>query len=231
MLSERNKLILKTIIREYVDTAQPVSSGLLVEKYNLGISPATVRNEMTELEEAGYIYQPHTSAGRIPTEKAYRFEIEEICTAKPKAVKGSDKKALEESFGFDEASLKKTAKLVADMADAAVFFAFHKNNLYYTGLSNLFSQAEFKQLESVYDTSKVIDAMEDIIDGLFDSLEEGPVLKVGEENPFGAFLGSAILRYKQGNRSGIFGILGPMRMDYAKNLSIISFINEKFKEK
>lgn len=230
MLTQRNKLILKTIIKEYVDTAQPVSSGLLVEKYRLKVSPATVRNEMTELEEAGYIYQPHTSAGRIPTEKGYGFAIEEACSQAPKNLRETERNILQESFGVDEASLKKMAKLVAEMADAAVFFAFHKNKLYHTGLSNLFSQAEFRQMENVYDASRVIDAMEDIIDGLFDSLEEGPALRIGQGNPFGAFMGSALLRYRQGGRSGIFGILGPMRMDYARNLSILHFINEKFKE-
>ena len=231
MLSDRSKIILKAIIKEYVATAQPVSSGLLVEKYNFDISPATVRNEMTELEEAGYISQPHTSAGRIPTKKAYLLEIEEIGANKAKPLRPGEKKILEDCFEPSEEGLKKVAKVVAELADTAVFFAFNKNSLYHTGLSNLFSQPEFKQLDSVYDASKVIDAMEDIIDGLFDSLEDGAVLLAGDNNPFGDFLGSALLRYRQGRQSGIFGILGPIRMDYARNLGIINFIEEKFKDK
>jgi len=73
MISERKKNLLEIIIKEYLQTATPVSSGSLVKKYKLNFSPATVRNEMMELEEESYIYQPHTSAGRVPTEGAYKL--------------------------------------------------------------------------------------------------------------------------------------------------------------
>src|SRR3989339_90566 len=81
-MDKRKELILKTIIKEYIRTALPIGSEGLVEKYNLDISSATVRNEMAGLEEAGYIAQPHTSAGRIPTEKAYNFYLENLSEKK-----------------------------------------------------------------------------------------------------------------------------------------------------
>ena len=74
----RQELILKTIIKEHVRTGAPVGSSFLVDKYKLDISAATVRNEMADLEEDGYIIQPHTSAGRVPTEKAYELYLETI---------------------------------------------------------------------------------------------------------------------------------------------------------
>lgn len=74
-MNTRQQQILEAIIREYVDTTQPVSSGILNKKYNFNASPATIRAEMKKLEETGYLCQPHTSAGRIPTEKGYRFFI------------------------------------------------------------------------------------------------------------------------------------------------------------
>ena len=74
-LSERQRFILTLLIREYIETAQPVGSKLLVERYKLDISPATVRNEMVALTEAGYLRQPHTSAGRVPTEEGYRYFV------------------------------------------------------------------------------------------------------------------------------------------------------------
>lgn len=77
-LSERQKLILGLVVQEYVDTATPVGSKVLVEKYKLEFSSATVRNEMAELADIGYLRQPHTSAGRVPTEDAYRFFVREI---------------------------------------------------------------------------------------------------------------------------------------------------------
>ncbi len=77
-LTERQKLVLGLIVQEYVETAQPISSNRLVEKYSLAFSSATVRNEMAALDEAGYIRQPHTSAGRVPTEEGYRLFVGEV---------------------------------------------------------------------------------------------------------------------------------------------------------
>lgn len=77
-ITERQKLVLALVIREYIETAQPVGSRRLVEQYNLDFSPATVRNEMTVLSEAGLLLQPHTSAGRIPTEEGYRFFVNRL---------------------------------------------------------------------------------------------------------------------------------------------------------
>jgi heat-inducible transcriptional repressor len=77
-LTERQKLILALVIRDYIDTAQPVGSASLVQKYNLDISSATVRNEMVALTEKGYLRQPYTSAGRVPTEDGYRYFVRQL---------------------------------------------------------------------------------------------------------------------------------------------------------
>lgn len=76
MLDDRKKSILEAIIKEYVKTAEPVGSRVIVRKHNLGISAATVRNEMSDLEEMGYLEQPHTSAGRIPSEQGFRYYVD-----------------------------------------------------------------------------------------------------------------------------------------------------------
>lgn len=229
MISDRKRFLLETIIKEYVKTATPVSSGILVEKYKLDISPATVRNEMMELEEEGYIYQPHTSSGRIPTEAAYELFIAAFKEAKKKKdLRETEEKTLEQLFKRDEAAYKATAKAIAELSSAAVFWAFHKNDLYYTGLSNLFSQPEFRQVNAVCDVSGVIDRLEDIIDEVFEDLEEGEQILIGSKNPFGNFLSAVIVKYKYNNQSGVLGILGPMRMDYEKNLALVEFIKRKF---
>lgn len=77
-LSERQRTILMLVIREYIDSAQPVGSRHLVERYRLDLSPATVRNEMSALTEMGYLRQPHTSAGRVPTEEGYRLFVSQL---------------------------------------------------------------------------------------------------------------------------------------------------------
>ena len=77
-LKDRKLKILHAIIQDYIATAEPVGSRTIAKNYNLGISPATVRNEMADLEELGYLEQPHTSSGRIPSDKAYRLYVDQL---------------------------------------------------------------------------------------------------------------------------------------------------------
>jgi heat-inducible transcriptional repressor len=82
-LDDRKLAVLRAIVQDYVGTEEPVGSKALVERHNLGVSPATVRNDMAALEEEGYIHQPHTSAGRIPTDKGYRLFVDKLAEVKP----------------------------------------------------------------------------------------------------------------------------------------------------
>ena len=180
------------------------------------------------IDEEGFIYQPHTSAGRVPTEVAYFLDLEES-GSKKRDLKNSDKEFLFKALKADGSNLKPAARALAELSGNAVFWAFHKNDLYHTGLSNLFVQAEFKQTEIACDVSQVIDRMEEIIDGLFNELPEGTQTFIGCNNPFGNFLGTVILKYKRQGVSGLCGILGPLRMDYAHNLSLLNYLQEHFK--
>ena len=83
MLDDRKMQVLRAIVTDYVASREPVGSKALVERHQLGVSPATVRNDMAVLEEEGYIAQPHTSAGRIPTDKGYRLFVDKLATIKP----------------------------------------------------------------------------------------------------------------------------------------------------
>lgn len=78
ILKDRKKKILEAVIKDYINSAEPVGSRTLSKRYDLGVSPATIRNEMADLEEMGFLIQPHTSSGRIPTQKAYRYYVDEI---------------------------------------------------------------------------------------------------------------------------------------------------------
>ncbi len=83
MLSERRLEVLRAIVQDYVGTEEPVGSKALTERHNLKVSPATVRNDMAALEDDGFIAQPHTSAGRIPTDKGYRLFVDKLAGVKP----------------------------------------------------------------------------------------------------------------------------------------------------
>jgi heat-inducible transcriptional repressor len=228
-MDKRKETILNTIIREYIKTGAPVGSSVLVEKYKLNISPATARNEMAALEEEGYIIQPHTSAGRVPTEKAY---VKYISGIKGKKLGKTEENDLYIVLGKkDEQSFKDTAKTISTLAQNAVFWAFHRHNLYYTGISNLFQQPEFSQIEVVYDVSSVIDRMDEIINSIFDKVEDEPKAMIGADNPFGEFFGSIVTKYRHNDNIGLFGIVGPMRMDYEKNLAIMDFVLKNIQTK
>jgi len=228
-MEKRKEIILNTIIKEHIKTGAPVSSGSLVDKYNLDISPATVRNEMAALEEEGFIAQPHTSAGRIPTEKAYSFYLNSL---KGKKLKDSDLKLFEKLLSDrDEKHMKKTAKEMARISGNTIFWATDKDHFFYTGISNLINQPEFAQSDMMRHISLMIDRVDEIIDEIFNDMEYDTKVLLGSENPFGDFCGTILVKYKAGNKEGIFGILGPMRMDYEKNLGLADFINKKISGK
>jgi heat-inducible transcriptional repressor len=226
MMDDRKQEILDIIIKEHIKTGAPVGSSIVVDRYRLDISSATVRNEMASLENDGYIAQPHTSAGRVPTEIAYRLYLDNL---KEKKINSQNAKVLDQNLGkADEDSFKKTAKELARLSGNAVFWAIHKNNLYYTGISNLLTQPEFAQTNLILDISAVIDRVDEIISEIFEAIKEEPEILIGSNNPFGNFLSTALVKYKYKNSHGLLGILGPMRMDYGRNLRIIKYINEKF---
>jgi len=230
-MENRKQRILFNIVKEHIKSKTPVSSQGLVKKYNLQVSPATVRNIMGELEEEGYILQPHTSAGRIPTEKAYKEYLDSLFSAEDKKEwRNLTRQELEDLQAFlagnSQDNFKKAAKLMASYSDNAVFWAFNKNNLYYTGISNLLQQPEFAREGLIYDVSSVIDQMDDIIGDIFENIPKREIsVFVGSENPFGRFCSSVMTKYRSRNRNlGVVGILGPLRMDYKKNIALVGQI-------
>lgn len=117
-LSERERLVLKSLINHYVATAEPVGSRAVAQKYRLGISPATVRNTMQDLEEMGLITHPHTSAGRVPTDKGYRLYVDSMMGLE--ALTASEEDQIRREICADYAAvediLEQTAKVLATVA-------------------------------------------------------------------------------------------------------------------
>jgi len=203
--------LLKIIIEEYIDSASPVGSNLIVKKYLPNVSSATIRNYMVELEEKGLICQPHTSAGRIPTEEGYKYYIENFL--KNKKLKAEDKKEL----ALDTGDIKKLAKRVVVMSGGAVFVGSGED-VYYTGISNLFRQPEFEESSSVYSISEVIDHLDDAISQIFKSIDDSIKILIGHDSPFGDETTTILVRAN----GKVIGILAPMRMDYENNIALIN---------
>jgi heat-inducible transcriptional repressor len=224
-MNERQKKLLNLIINEHIQTAEPVGSSFLVEKTQLEVSSATVRNEMADLEKEGFIYQPHTSAGRVPTEKGYQYYIDNF--VEKREIKANWRQSfdqvLKQKLDKDQL-LKNLAKTAVELADATVIVAFDKNNIYYTGLANLFKNPEFREQNQIYNISQIIDHLDDVVAKLFKKINKVQIL-IGSKNPFGDDCSSILGKYFLKDKSdGLFIILGPKRMDYNKNLALVEYI-------
>ena len=116
MLDDRKLAVLRAIIEDYVSTTEPVGSKSLVDRHNLDVSPATIRNDMAVLEELGYIQQPHTSAGRIPTDKGYRLFVDRLSSVKP--LSAAERRAIETflvgAYDLDDV-VTRTVRLLAQL--------------------------------------------------------------------------------------------------------------------
>ncbi|MDR0847516.1 MAG: heat-inducible transcriptional repressor HrcA [Propionibacteriaceae bacterium] len=125
MLDDRKLAVLRAIVTDYVRSREPVGSRVLVERYNLDVSPATVRNDMAVLEEEGYIAQPHTSAGRIPTDKGYRLFVDRLASVKPlsRAERGAITTFLTGAVDIDDI-VTRTVKLLAQVTSQVAIMAY-----------------------------------------------------------------------------------------------------------
>ena len=95
-LNDRERRVLEAVIQSYVETAEPAGSRTISRRFGLGVSPATIRNTMSDLEEKGYLYHPHTSAGRVPTDIAYRLYVDSLMRVAP--IASSDRDLLAEQL-------------------------------------------------------------------------------------------------------------------------------------
>lgn len=226
-IDDRKKALLGAIIRQHIKTASPVGSSLMVDKGGFDLSPATIRNEMMNLEKEGYLTHPHTSAGRIPTEKGYRFFIDNF--VEDKDLNDKHKNQLKEMSKAEKEHLmavKQVAKEVATLSNGAVVVGFAPRNIYYTGLTNVFKQPEFAELDLIYNLSEVVDHLDEAVEGIFDDITTNIHILLGKENPFGRDCSTVLTKYQRDKEEGLVAILGPMRMDYANNRALVKYTRE-----
>lgn len=216
-LDLRQKNLFRVIAEEFIRTAKPVGSEVLAKKHGVHVSPATIRNELHELEEKGFLTHPHTSAGRVLTEKGYRYYLENFF--KETDLKEEEKKA----FRRERSSPKQVAKFLADFSVSAVMVGFSKDDFYYTGLTHLFSQPEFSQMNLILNIASVVDHLDQVMETLYRTLGE-PAILLGKENPFSHICGMV------GARCGeqIIAMVGPIRMDYPRNMARIKFLKQLY---
>lgn len=236
MSEDRKKKVLSAIIKHFIETAEPVGSNTILISYQFHVSPATIRNDMMSLEKSGYIFQPHTSAGRIPTDKGYRLFVDEIADykkARTEAIKALT--IIREKYKAEKVRerLYDTVNLLA-RASNAVSFATTPDNprTFFLGMSNVLRQPEFAS-DNIR-ASEVIEVLEHS-DNFIKTLAGLEITNkvrtfIGEENILQQIQSCSIIvtRYEQDGFMGYLGILGPKRMNYAYNIVLLEEIKKLF---
>ncbi len=206
--------LLRLVLREYIETASPVGSQYLVERYTLGVSPATVRNWFAELDELGLLEQPHTSGGRIPTEAAFKQYVDEM-SVKPAPKRARERLEAAVRAG-EEHRLKSVARELAQLTGLASIVAADGTDTYFTGLSQLLAQPEFRNWEHAIQITALLEHLDDTLAGLKRISFDEPLVLLGEDCPFGPACAAIVAKCDSG---ALIGILGPVRMDYQQAMS------------
>lgn len=230
-LTKRRKMILKRVVEKYIKMAKPISSAMLTRKDFPKLSSATLRNEMLSLTNQGLLYQPYTSAGRIPTLQGFKFFLDHFLK-KESAALVSKKKiflAIDSQYRDERKKIKEIVKKLAEFSQSAAMIAFSKDDFYYTGLTYLFHQPEFKNFSLICSFSKVIDHLDETMRQIFDKIKKTEIL-IGENNPFGNQYATIFDQSKIKGKKIIIGLLGPRRMDYNRNLSLIKYVTKMIEE-
>jgi heat-inducible transcriptional repressor len=232
-MSSRRLEILRAIVDEYVATQEPVGSKAIAERHGLGISPATIRNEMAVLEDEGLITQPHTSAGRIPTDRGYRVFVDKLATVKP--LSSAERRAIE-TF-LDEANnleqlMRRSAKLLADITKQVAVITYPiigentgSEKMAISGTANLARSGENLGLT----LSPILEALEEqvVLMRLLGDANENVQVRIGGEQSETNLRQTSLVTVGYGSDNspiGALGVLGPTRMDYAGSMAAVTAV-------
>lgn len=229
-MTERQAKILNAIVEQYAEVAAPVGSVLLARTFN--VSSATVRAEMARLEEMGYIEQPYTSAGRIPTDKGYRYYVNRVTEQAelPNQIMANTAKIDRNARAIDirVRSAGQASQTIKSAVDSLVDITHNLSiatigdQLYMSGISHLFSQPEFANGTAVHEVAKLIDNLEPWLQEA--SPNEPLSVYIGAENPIGKASGCSLIiskfRSPYSDRSYI-GVVGPTRQSYKQVMGLV----------
>lgn len=230
-MTERQKQILSAIIEQYAEVAAPVGSSLLAKVF--GVSSATIRAEMAELERMGYIRQPHTSAGRIPTDRGYRFYVNNLAEIADTQREKRAERALTarvQHGGIPERTIRNAVDTLVELTHN-LGLATIGNQLYMSGLSNLFGQPEFTTGEQVQQVARLLDNLEP---WLREAAPNEPLsVFIGSENPIGRSAGVSLVIsrfHSPFSDHSYIGTLGPTRQSYRDVMALVAHTGKTLEE-
>lgn len=235
-LTNRQLKILKNVIEEYIETAEPVGSELLDKKFSLGVSPATIRNEMAELTRLGYLTQPHTSAGRSPTPKALKFYVTNLM--QPKNLSVTDEVKIKEKVWdykteFQKA-LREATRELAETSKALAVSADSEGDAFYAGTANILEMPEFFDIDLTRNVLSLLDRF-DYLDRIFSKATEeaDTYIMLGEDLGYDYLspCGLVFTRFgKDKKYQGVIGVLGPYRLNYQRVVPAVRYFGSLIDE-
>lgn len=228
-LTERQIQIIKTIVEEFTETAQAVGSVTLENKYKLGVSPATLRNEMALLEKKGFLAQAHTSAGRVPTSLAIKFYVNELMREKDLSVAEEvnvKSRVWDHRFNPDDL-LREATKVLAERTKNLCVAATDTGKTYHSGYANIYNSEEFNDVQTARDVFVLLDQNQRLLD-LFSRASGGsPIhILIGDELGFSVIrpVSCVFADLRIGDRRGSLGIIGASRQEYDRNIPLVRFV-------
>lgn len=228
---KRREEIFTAVVDAYIRNASAVSSEALVANFNY--SSATIRNIMAELEDIGLLTHTHTSSGRIPTDKGYRFYVDNLLLEIGLLEAEKDEIMLEYKNSRREldALLEKTSDLLSSLTHCTGIVSFAENNdkIFYRGMSLMLEQPEFHDFRRIKMLMGLLEEKQKLLDVINRSLEEKIKIYIGSELPFSEIDNCALItsNYCVKNKpQGCIAVLGPTRMEYAKIIPAIEYVSE-----
>jgi len=229
-ISARQGEILNRIVEEYIELAQPVSSQLLEKKYDFGICPATIRIEMQKLTDKGLLSQPHTSAGRIPTDKAYRFFVDELLEKELSSFEIEIGNWFRDEIAEDIKFIQSLTKNLAHFSGAFALSYFEREKIFWKeGWEEILKEPEFREKECIINFTKFLGNLEENIENL--ELNSEIKIYIGKENPFKKTKDFSIIISKchlPQEKEAIISLLGPKRMAYDRNINLMNSLIKLF---
>lgn len=226
MLDNRHLTVLEALVQEYVRSAEPVGSAALVRALQLGVSSATMRTILRDLAEAGFLEQPHTSAGRVPTDQGYRYVVDhepsKEITPRERAQIVEELRELSEQY---QQLARATSKLLARMAQTvAVSSSMPRHEVADAGLPEMLQQPEAKDIDTVREITTVAEEIDRYMDRLGTADDQTRVY-IGHENPYFPLEHSSVVVRAVTTPSQekmVLLLVGPKRMRYGRNVALIN---------
>lgn len=212
MLTERQEKILGAIVTEYIKTAGPISSGAVFGLGNFHISCPTIRNEMFELADMGFLSQPYTSAGKVPTERAYRFFVDNLMGGGIKKNKKKNRHFLQRQ------SAKKEAQRISQATKDLVVYLDEDGDIKYIGLKKVLNNPEFESKQAVLSFIEEVEGLNRSAEKIVSNIQRELDVFIGSENPF--FENDDYSMLLSSFEGSFISLIGPMRMNYKRNLKL-----------